>query len=113
VHRSRTVNLAVVSALAASISGCFHEKKESVYCVNQSREVVENQRCTTETTAGNYYYWYGPAGTTYTRGQTVSGGSQVDASNKSANTSRGGFGALAGGAAVGGAVTKSSFSGGS
>jgi hypothetical protein len=112
VHRSRTVNLAVVSALAASISGCFHEKKESVYCVDRNQEVVENQRCSTETRAGYYSYWYGPAGATFTRGQRVSGGTTIDASNKSANASRGGFGATAG-SGVGGTVTRSSFSGGS
>ena len=112
MHRSRTVNLAVVSALAASISGCFHEKKESVYCVDRNQEVVENRHCTEESRPGYYSYWYGAAGTAYTRGQRVSGGTTIDASNKSANASRGGFGSAAPGT-VGGTVTRSSFSGGS
>lgn len=112
MHRSRNVNLAVVSALAALVSGCVHQKKESVYCVDKQQRVVENQNCRDEYRSGYYSYWYGPVGRTYTRGQVVSGGTTIDASNKSANASRGGFGATSG-SGVGGTVNRSSFSGGS
>ena len=108
MHRSRTVSLAVVSALAASFSGCG-EKKEAVYCVDKHERVVENRYCNDEYRPGYYSYWYGGAGTTYTRGQIASGGTVIDASDKSTNASRGGFGATAGhSSGVGGTVVHSS-----
>ena len=107
MHRSRTVSLAVVSALATAFTGCG-EKKESVYCIDKNREVVENRYCNDEYRPGYYSYWYGAAGTHYIRGQAVSGGTTIDSSNKAANASRGGFGATASsGSSVGGTVVRS------
>ena len=95
MHRSRSVNLAVVSALAAAFSGCGDEK-ETAYCVDRQSRIVENRHCDDERSPGTYFYSYGgraPGG--YVRGSTLNGGDRVDAADKAANAERGGFGATA------------------
>lgn len=95
MHRSRTVNLAVVSALAAAFSGCG-DKKETAYCVDKRSRIVENRYCDDESRPGSYFYSYGgTAAGGYRRGSVLKGGDRVDASDKATNAQRGGFGASA------------------
>ena len=110
MHRSRTVNLAVVSALAAAFSGCG-DTKGTAYCVNKQSKIVENRYCDNEYRAGNYFYSYGgTAAGGYLRGNTLNGGDRVDASDKATNAQRGGFGASSksGGNGIGATFAKSS-----
>jgi hypothetical protein len=111
MHRSRTVNLAVVSALAAAFGGCG-DTKGTAYCVNKQSKIVENRYCNNEYRAGNYFYSYGGAAAGgYLVGKTLNGGDRVDASDKATNAQRGGFGAAAKAGGVGAVYVKSSSGG--
>ena len=107
MHRSRSVNLAVVSALAAAFTGCG-DTKGTAYCVNRSSKIVENSRCDNQFRPGTYFYSYGGSADTYARGSTLNGGERIDASNKALNAQRGGFGASAKSGGIGASFSKSS-----
>ena len=109
MHRSRKVNLAVVSALAAAFTGCG-DKEGTAYCVDKQSKIVENQKCDNEYRNGNYFYSYGGAAAGgYLVGNTLRGGDRVDASDKATNAQRGGFGASSKSASgVGATYSKSS-----
>lgn len=107
MHRSRSVNLAVVSALAAAFAGCGNTK-ETAYCVNRQSRIVENRYCDNEYRPGTYFYSYGgDAAGGYRRGSTLNGGDRVDASDKATNARRGGFGASAKSGGIGATFAKS------
>lgn len=107
MHRSRTVNLAVVSALAAAFSGCG-DTKGTAYCVNKRSKIVENRYCNDEYRPGTYFYSYGgTANGGYVRGNTLNGGDRVDASDKAENARRGGFGASSKSGGIGATFAKS------
>ena len=108
MHRSRTVNLAVVSALAAAFAGCG-DTKGTAYCVNKQSKIVQNRYCNDEYRPGTYFYSYGGAAAGgYLVGHRLNGGDRVDASDKATNARRGGFGAAAKAGGVGAVFVKSS-----
>jgi hypothetical protein len=94
MRRTRKLAITGVAVAAACFTGACGHSKQNGRCVdNRTQTVVSQSYCNdsyNRGVVGGYYgYYYGGKGKL---GQRVSGGSYVDAGNRSAVTSRGGFG---------------------
>ena len=94
MRRTRRLTITGVAIAAACFTGACGHSKQNGRCVDNRTHTVVNQSFCNDSynrgfVGGYYGYYYGGRGRL---GQRVSGGSYVDAGNRSAVTSRGGFG---------------------
>jgi hypothetical protein len=95
MRRTRNLTITGVAVAAACFTGaCGGHHRQNGLCVDNRTHVVVDQRYCNDSynrgfVGGYYGYYYGGRGRI---GQPVSGGTYVDAGNRSAVTSRGGFG---------------------
>jgi hypothetical protein len=94
MRRTRQLAITGVAVAAACFTGaCGHHRQNGLCVDNRTHLVVDQRYCNDSYNrgfVGGYYgYYYGGRGRI---GQAVSGGTYVDPGNRSAVTSRGGFG---------------------
>src|ERR1700712_2500491 len=94
MRRTRHMAITGVAVAAACFTGpCGHSRQNGQCVDNRSHTIVAQSFCNDSYNrgfVGGYYgYYYGGRGRL---GQTARGGTYVDAGNRSAVTSRGGFG---------------------
>ena len=97
MHRSKTVNLTIVPAVAAAfLAGCGEDDaSETAYCVDENEMVVENYQCDDDYNrggGGGFFFFY--AATSLGRGQSIRGlrGDRVRTSDRATLARRGGLG---------------------
>ena len=97
MKRSNTVNLTIVTSIAAALTGC--QEKPTRYCVDADTKVVDERQCDKDQrTSGSHYHWfYGGAHGFVPIGTRLRGGSTVEptegfSSRTSGGIVRGGIG---------------------
>ena len=110
MKKSRSVPIVTLSAIALAFSACGDDE-ETAYCVDENDVIVDNEECDDDYNRGIHggYFWYfgGNFGNrTPTKGTKVPpGGEKIQASNRAALQSKGGFGSQARGSGVGRSVS--------
>jgi uncharacterized protein YgiB involved in biofilm formation len=94
MRRAKQISIAGITlAVACFTGGCGHSKQKGRCVLKSSQQVVDQRNCDNANRSGivggAYGYYYGGGGRV---GQRVSGGTAVDPADRSAVTSRGGFG---------------------
>ena len=100
MKRSKTIQLTIVSAVAAGLLSCG--ERPTRYCVDEDQRVIDENNCVAGHSGGGHFY-YGRSG--FGSGVRVTGGSTSVPSEgftTPSGTVRGGFGAAGEAHGVGG-----------
>ena len=106
MRKSKSISIATLSAAALTFQACGQQ--EEAYCVNANDEVVDNDDCyANENRTGGGFFWIfgsGLRGGKVTKGTKIAG-QKIDAGDRAALQSKGGFGSQAKTSGVGRSVS--------
>lgn len=106
MRKNKAVSIVTLSSMALTFQACGEE--EEAYCVDQMDQVVENENCyANEDRVGGGFFWIfgsGLSGKKVKKGMKIAG-QKIDAGDRAALQSKGGFGSGAKSGGIGRTVS--------